>query len=194
MANQYEDRRGRVRTWARQAICGASSDARAVVGALSRAVSTVIRYKSRDQEGTRSPDLTLSLGEGACRDFAVLLIEGARSLGFGARLVSDYLYNPGGELTGAGSAGATHAWAEVYLSGHGWVAFDPTNPNAGGGTLIPVAVARDMKALAPVSGSYFGMPDAFHDMSIAIEVIDVRLDAAMARYSAESLAERVHRE
>ena len=56
----------------------------------------------------------------------MLLIEAARSLGFGARVVTGYLYNPsgGGHSTGAGT---THAWADIYVPGAGWVAYDPTN-------------------------------------------------------------------
>ena len=96
------------------------------------------------QEGTRSPVETIELKSGSCRDFALLFIEAARSLGFGARFVSGYLYDPG--LDGGNvmqGAGATHAWAEVYLPGAGWVEYDPTNGLVACENLIRVAVTRD---------------------------------------------------
>jgi transglutaminase-like putative cysteine protease len=82
-----------------------------------------------------------------------LFIEVVRHLGFGARAVSGYLYDPD---MPAGHAGATHAWAEVYLPFAGWIAFDPTNRRVGGARLIPVAVGRRNQQIMPVSGGYFG--------------------------------------
>jgi len=46
---------------------------------------------------------------------------------------------------GSEGAGSTHAWAEVYVPGAGWITFDPTNRSVGGFNLIPVAVARDIR-------------------------------------------------
>ena len=53
-------------------------------------------------------------------------------------------------------AGATHAWAEVYLPGAGWVEFDPTNGLIAGEKLIRVAVTRDPAQAAPIAGSFSG--------------------------------------
>jgi transglutaminase-like putative cysteine protease len=61
---------------------------------LSAGVTSWIRYQSRDDEGTQSPTQTLDRSWGSCRDFAVLFADAVRSLGFGARIVSGYLYNP----------------------------------------------------------------------------------------------------
>ena len=74
----------------------------------------------------------------SCRDFAVLFVEAARSVGFGARIVSGYLYNQDLNPVGSRDAGSTHAWAEVFVPGAGWITFDPTNRNVGGANLIPV--------------------------------------------------------
>ena len=88
--------------------------------------------------------------------------------GFGARIVSGYLHNPAGDIAGSEGAGTTHAWAEVYVSGAGWITFDPTNRNVGGANLIPVAVGRDIRQVMPVAGSFVGMSDAFEGMSVEV--------------------------
>jgi hypothetical protein len=93
-----------------------------------------------------------------------------RSLGFGARIVSGYLYNPDQQSVGLSDAGSTHAWAEVFVPGAGWITFDPTNRGVGGFNLIPVAVVRDIQQAIPVSGSFVGMTDAFAGMSVEVLV------------------------
>ena len=137
---------------------------------LSTGVSGWICYQSREDEGSQSPTQTLDRGWGSCRDFAVLFVEAARSLGFGARIVSGYLYNPDQDIVGSRDTGSTHAWAEVYVPGAGWITFDPTNRSVGGFNLIPVAVARDIRQAMPVTGSFVGMTDAFQEMSVEVLV------------------------
>lgn len=67
-------------------------------------------------------------------------------------------------------AGSTHAWAEVFVPGAGWITFDPTNRSLGGFNLIPVAVARDIRQTIPVSGSFVGSTGAFAGMSVEVLV------------------------
>ena len=166
---QYPDPTSRLRDWARAFVRGNSTNTLALLQDLCAGVSNWINYQSREEEGTQQPLQTLDRGWGSCRDFAVLFVKSARSLGFGARIVSGYLYNPG-QLVGSGGAGSTHAWAEVYVTGAGWISFDPTNRTAGGFNLIPVAVARDIRQAMPVSGSFAGMTDAFMDMAVEVSV------------------------
>ena len=137
---------------------------------MSIGVSGWIHYQSREDEGTQSPTQTLDRGWGSCRDFAVLFVEAARSLGFGARIVSGYLYNPNQDIVGGEGMGSTHAWAEVYVPGTGWITFDPTHRSVGGFNLIPIAVARDIRQAMPVTGSFVGMPDDFQAMSVEVLV------------------------
>jgi transglutaminase-like putative cysteine protease len=167
---QYPDPAGRLRDWARAFVRGTSTDTLSLLKDLSTGVSQSIRYQSREDEGTQPPPQTLDRGYGSCRDFAVLFVEAARSLGFGARIVSSYLYNPGQDTAGSGGTGSTHAWAEVYIPGAGWITFDPTNRSVGGFNLIPVAVARDIRQAMPVAGSFVGTADAFQGMSVEVSV------------------------
>lgn len=167
---QFPDACGRLRNWALGFVLGSSTDTLALLKDLSAGVSQRISYQSRDAEGTQSPVQTLDRGWGSCRDFAVLFVETARSLGFGARIVSGYLYNPAGTFIGSQGAGSTHAWAEVFVPGAGWIPFDPTNSSMGGFNLIPVAVVRDIRQAVPVQGSFVGDNYAFRDMTVDVHV------------------------
>jgi transglutaminase-like putative cysteine protease len=167
---QYSDPAGLLRDWARGFIRSNPTDTLSLLKDLSVGVAERISYQSREVEGTQSPTQTLDRGSGSCRDFAVLFAEAARSLGFGARIVSGYLYNPGQGSVGSTGAGSTHAWAEVFVPGAGWITFDPTNRSVGGLNLIPVAVARDIRQAMPVAGSFVGMTDAFQGMEVEVLV------------------------
>ena len=137
---------------------------------LVSGVADSTSYQSREQEGTQSPLQTLGRGWGSCRDFAVLFVEAARSLGFGARIISGYLYNPDCAAAETAEAGSTHAWAEIFLPGAGWVTFDPTNRAVGGYNLIPVAVGRMITQVVPITGTFLGMTDAYQGMAVAVQV------------------------
>ena len=169
-APQYPDPAGRLKAWARGFIGGSPTDTLSLLKDLSAGVAAQVRYQSRDDEGTQTPVQTLDRGWGSCRDFAVLFAEATRTLGFGARIVSGYLYNPDQQSIGSGGAGSTHAWAEVYVPGAGWITFDPTNRSVGGFNLIPVAVGRDIRLIMPVTGSFHGMTNAFQGMSVEVQV------------------------
>jgi transglutaminase-like putative cysteine protease len=92
----------------------------------------------------------------------------------GARIISGYFYNPDRQSE---PGRATHAWAEIYLPGAGWITFDPTNRGVGGSNLIPVAVARGIAQAMPVTGSFVGMTDAFLGMTVEVDVTSRRLAA-----------------
>ena len=168
---QYLDQAGRLRIWARGFIRSNPTDTLSLLKDLSLGVAEWISYQSREVEGTQSPTQTLDRGSGSCRDFAVLFAEAARTLGFGRRIVSGYLYNPSQYSVGSSGSGSTHAWAEVYLPGAGWITFDPTNRSVGGVNLVPVAVGRDIRQIMPVVGSFVGMTDAFQGMSVEVQVL-----------------------
>ncbi|WP_245283461.1 transglutaminase-like domain-containing protein [Bradyrhizobium ottawaense] len=101
---------------------------------------------------------------------ATLLAEAARSLGFGSRIVSGYLYDGDMNRVGSAGTGSTHAWTEIYIPGAGWITFDPTNQSVGGHNLIPVAVARDIRQVMPVSGSYAGSPSSAVGLTVEVNV------------------------
>lgn len=165
----YYDPDGRLAEWARGFVRGPRTGTLAMLTDLNAGISQHFNYQSRDEEGTQGPLETLERGWGACRDFAVLLVDAARWLGFGARLVSGYLDNSRNS-GGSYDCGATHAWADIYLPGAGWTTFDPTNAIVGEEGLIRVAVGREINQIIPVSGSYTGVPDDFLGMTVTVDV------------------------
>lgn len=167
---QYPDPDFRLRRWAQGFVRSNPTDTLSLLKDICAGIPGSISYEVREDEGTQTPIETLERGWGACRDFAVLFAEAVRSLGFGARIVSGYLHDPENESVGTTHTGSTHAWAEVFLPGAGWVTFDPANNALGGFNLIPVAVARDIHQAMPVTGSYAGGPEAFGEMAVEVLV------------------------
>ena len=167
------DPNGTVEAWARKFVTGRPMDTLELLASMNRAIKAEFAYNPREEVGTQLPAETLERRGGTCRDYAYLMIEAARSLGFGARFVTGYLYDP--KLDGTGDngttgAGATHAWCEIYLPGAGWVEYDPTNALVGSEALIRVAVTRDPTQASPVSGSYAGEPEDFLGMEVVVTV------------------------
>jgi transglutaminase-like putative cysteine protease len=170
---QYPDPEGRLKAWADAIVLSDRTDTLSLLKDLNAGISAWVSYQDRDDERTQEPLETLARSAGACRDFAVLFVEAARKLGFGARIASGYLYDPCASLIGSTGRGSTHAWAEIYLPEAGWIAFDPTNRALGGANLIRIAVARDITQTLPVSGSFVGAPEDFTGMDVAVSVTPV---------------------
>ncbi len=107
-------------------------------------------------------------------------MEAVRRLGVAARFVSGYLYDEAldanGETAMVGS-GVTHAWMQLYLPGAGWLTYDPTNNLMGDSRLIRAAVVRDPSLAAPISGSWFGAPEAYIGMTASVKVSRRKKDA-----------------
>ncbi len=137
---------------------------------LCYAIHESFAYARRSEPGTQLPRLTLQLRRGTCRDFALLMMEAVRSLGFAARFVTGYVYVPDRDGSETRGGGSTHAWCQVYLPGSGWVEFDPTNGIVGSRDLIRVAVARDPAQAVPLSGTYRGTAADFLGMTVQVNV------------------------
>lgn len=174
---QHGDPDGRVTAWANMFIPSIGDiRTRRMLTDITQTIKSDFAYVSRDTEGTQTPTQTLILRAGSCRDFALLMIEAVRRLGFAARFVSGYIYDPAGDGRGIGEVGgvigggATHAWVEVYVPGAGWLTFDPTNTLYGGTDLIRVAVTRDAFQAAPVQGSFTGRVGDYLGMDIDVKV------------------------
>jgi transglutaminase-like putative cysteine protease len=134
--------------------------------AITRGICAGFRYQRREAKGIQTPQETLLLGQGSCRDFAMLMIEAVRSLGFAARFASGYLAASMDHPAG----GSTHAWAQVYLPGAGWIDFDPTSGSIGAASLVTVAVVQDPCHALPLHGTYFGGATDHLGMDVHVRV------------------------
>jgi len=171
LEQHYPDLDGTLARWAESFVTSRPMRTLDLLKNMNAALQPHIVYGERHELGTHVPAETLRKKIGACRDFAMVFIEAARYLGFGARFVSGYLYDPAldkGDATPA--TAATHAWAEVYLPGAGWVEYDPTDVLIGGEALIRVAVTRDPSQAIPISGSYSGAASDFLGMTVEVTV------------------------
>ena len=170
----HDDPGGHLTAWARQFIrTDGLTGTRDLLVKMNEFIRVNFRYAERDEEGTQTPQATLKLNSGSCRDFALLMMEAARRLGIATRFVSGYLYDPaldGGKASGTVGAGSTHAWLQAYLPGAGWVPFDPTNNLLDGNQLIRVGVARDPSQAAPIAGSWYGEPGDYLGMTVNVAV------------------------
>jgi transglutaminase-like putative cysteine protease len=161
--------------WIRETTQGGS--ALEAMQRLSSRIHDEIRYGVREAYGTQSPQETFERRSGACRDFAWLMIEAARSLGVAARFVTGYLHSAGGTARGAG---ATHAWCEVYLPGLGWIELDPTNGLVESYSLIRVAATRTPEEASPMQGEILTPAGTTMTVTVDVQELTEPLQPAVA--------------
>jgi transglutaminase-like putative cysteine protease len=161
--------------WARQLLLPSGAiGAFELLTRLSQAIHHGFLYRRREAKGIQPPIETLRLGHGSYRDFAVLMIDAARSFGLAARFSPGYLALPVSnphEPTSGSARGSTHAWAQIYLPEAGWIDFDPTSGSVGNIGLVTVAVAPDPRHAIPLHGTFFGFPSDYLGMEVEVSAM-----------------------
>ncbi|MCU0802822.1 MAG: transglutaminase family protein [Rhodobacteraceae bacterium] len=132
--------------------------------ALAGAVADAIAYQPGTTHSRTTAAEAMAAGQGVCQDHAHVLIAAARHLGCPARYVSGYLQ--------AGADGqaheAAHAWAELWLSGLGWVGFDPANRCCPDARYIRLGSGMDAPDAAPIRGIARGVSREAMDVTVAV--------------------------
>ncbi|GAB4013705.1 transglutaminase family protein [Spirosoma sp. KCTC 42546] len=128
---------------------------------LNQQVNQDIAYSTRMEPGVQTPEETLTLAIGSCRDSGWLVVQILRHLGLAARFVSGYLAQVRMEKTDENDSAnpeernslALHAWTEVFIPGAGWIGLDPTSGMLATEGHIPLACTSTPAAAAPLTGT-----------------------------------------
>jgi transglutaminase-like putative cysteine protease len=153
LAPPFDETRARLRAWLDEHFIDRPGEVVPYLTALNTLLYQSLRYTRREERGIQPSTVTLDLGGGACRDYAVLLVELARTLGLAARFVSGYMFAPPDD--NQRTVGAMHAWAEIYLPGGGWRGIDPTHGIWCNENFIPVAHAAQAETVNPIQGGIY---------------------------------------
>jgi transglutaminase-like putative cysteine protease len=133
--------------------------------ALSAAVADAIAYTPGETEHGTTAAEALTLGHGVCQDHAHALIACALSLDIPARYVTGYLL--ASEETGLHEA--SHAWAELWVEGLGWVGFDVSNRCCPDERYIRLGSGADATEAAPIRGVAQGAGQERLDVKVTVD-------------------------
>jgi transglutaminase-like putative cysteine protease len=135
--------------------------------ALEGAVGETISYSRGATRVDTSVEDVVRLRRGVCQDMAHVLIALCRRRGVAARYVSGWMHNPH-----RAGPGASHAWAEAAVPGHGWMEVDPTNPGSSLERHIRLAVGRDYDDVPPLRGRFRGRTAQELRVSVELRAVE----------------------
>ncbi len=149
-----------VMDFCREALPGGVRDAGDALR-LARAICDRVRYEPGMTDVTTAAHEVLRLGHGVCQDHTHLFLACMRGQGVPARYVSGYLYTDAGQAS-------THAWADIWLAGTGWVSLDVTGGQFASECHCRLAVARDYDSASPIRGVRTGGGE--ESMTVEVQV------------------------
>ncbi|MBU2981942.1 transglutaminase family protein [Lentibacter algarum] len=131
--------------------------------ALSAAILAKVPYGQSETNVKTTAEEALNAASGVCQDHAQIFISALRHAGIPARYISGYL-----RMDDRIDQDATHAWAEAHIDGLGWVSFDVSNGISADERYVRIAVGRDSREAAPMSGLRIG--NSAENMSVSLQV------------------------
>ncbi len=145
------------------------------IDVVTRRTRDLIVYRPGVTRSSSTVSEVLQIGAGVCQDFVHLSLALLRHAGLPCRYVSGYLHKPGvPELQ-------THAWAEAFVPGVGWLAFDPTHAQLANEAYVTVAIGRSYADVPPNRGVFRGESKERIEVSVSMKPIDAR--ARLTPYS-----------
>jgi len=133
--------------------------------ALSDLAHARLAYDPAASDPAATAAAALAAGAGVCQDHAHVVIAAARHLGWPARYVVGYL----APVAEARSEGATHAWAEIWVEGLGWIGFDAANGLCPTDAYVRLCAGLDAPDAAPIRGHAEGAPAETMTSGVAVE-------------------------
>ncbi|WP_226778972.1 transglutaminase family protein [Oceaniglobus trochenteri] len=136
--------------------------------ALANAVAGAIQYCPGETTSATSGAEALAQGQGVCQDHSHALIAAAQASDIPARYVTGYLES------GADGAAheASHAWAELWVQGIGWIGFDPANQCCPDERYVRLGSGHDAQGAAPIRGVVDGAGIEAMDVDVHVEKVD----------------------
>ena len=148
-----------------------SSSTRHALLDLAHAIAGTIAYLPGTTEVTSTAAQAFALGNGVCQDHAHVFIAACRLRGLPARYVSGYVHPSDAPHA------ASHAWADVFLDGDGWISIDVTHRAYASQHLCRLAVGRDYATAGPVRGVRVGGGDETLEVRVNIRPFQLRASA-----------------
>lgn len=146
--------------------------------ALADAVNAAVAYTPGSTGAHTTAGEALAQGEGVCQDHTHVLIAVARLAGIPARYVAGYLFtdpqnpvNPDGTPAPRSDGEASHAWAELFIEGLGWVGFDAANACCPDDRYIRLCSGADASDAAPIRGLSSGLGAESLDVAVAVQSV-----------------------
>jgi transglutaminase-like putative cysteine protease len=153
-----------MRRFARDVLTGEGGDRLAAMHAMMVRLHSDMRFAPGMTTSATPAGEAFSAGHGVCQDFAHIFVACARSIGVPARYAGGYFLR-----TDSIDQDAGHAWAEAYLQGIGWIAFDPAHGMCTTDRYCRVAVGLDYLDAAPVRGSRVGGGDEKLNVQVQVQ-------------------------
>ena len=143
---------------------GNSDDPLEGLHALSAALLQAVPYEAGKTDANTTAEDALNIGHGVCQDHAHIFATAARVAGIPARYVSGYLM-----MNDRIAQDASHAWAEAHIDDLGWVGFDVSNGISPDDRYVRIAIGRDARDAAPITGMRLGASDESMIVSLQVQ-------------------------